>query len=108
MRLGEADLLVGTSAGSVVGAQLACGADLEQLYARAARAPPPRRRLRLDKMKLRDMAIFGWAMLRYREPARAAARIGRMALAARTMPEASRRTVIAARVPRRTGLTSAC
>ena len=50
-------------------------------------------------MKLRDMAIFGWAMLRYPDPARARARIGRMALAARTGPEARRREVIAARVP---------
>ncbi len=50
-------------------------------------------------MKLRDMAIFGWAMLRYPDPARAGARIGRMALAARTGPEARRREVIAARVP---------
>ena len=99
VRLGEADLLVGTSAGSVVGAQLACGADLEQLYTEQL-APPAAATAPVDKMKLRDMAIFGWAMLRYREPARAAARIGRMALAARTMPEASRRTVIAARVPR--------
>ena len=50
-------------------------------------------------MKLRDMAIFGWAMLRYPDPARARARIGRMALAAQTGPEARRREVIAARVP---------
>ncbi len=45
------------------------------------------------------MAVFGWAMLRYPDPARAQARIGRMALAARTVPEAARRAVIAARVP---------
>jgi NTE family protein len=103
VQLSAADLLVGTSAGSVVGAQLACGADLAELYeeqlrpapgAGQAGAGPP-----VDKMKLRDLAIFGWAMLRYRDPARAGARIGRMALAARTMPEADRRAVIAARVP---------
>jgi NTE family protein len=45
------------------------------------------------------MAVFGWAMLRYPDPARAQARIGRMALAAPTVPEAARRAVIAARVP---------
>ena len=104
VQLSAADLLIGTSAGSVVGALLAWGADPAQLYeeqltpapgAGQSGAGPPG----VDKMKLRDMAIFGWAMLRYPDPARARARIGRMALAARTGPEARRREVIAARVP---------
>ena len=121
IQLDRADLLVGTSAGAVVGAQLACGADLAQLYqeqlgplpgapgpggpeagaqeAGGHEAPGPGTTGPADKMKLRDMAVFGWAMLRYRDPARAQARIGRMALAARTVPEAERRAVIAARVP---------
>ena len=38
--LSGADLVVGTSAGSVVGAQLACGAELEAMYARPS--PPSR------------------------------------------------------------------
>ena len=101
IQLEVADLLVGTSAGAVVGAQLAWGADLAQLYQDQldppAAGPPPAGRS--DRMRLRDMAVFGWAMLRYPDPARAQARIGRMALAARTVPEAARRAVIAARVP---------
>jgi NTE family protein len=103
VQLSAADLLVGTSAGSVVGAQLACGADLAELYEEQLRPAPGAGQAgasaAVDKMKLRDLAIFGWAMLRYRDPARAGARIGRMALAARTMPEADRRAVIASRVP---------
>jgi NTE family protein len=103
VQLSAADLVVGTSAGSVVGALLACGADPAQLYQEqltpAPGAGPPGNSAGVDKMKLRDMAIFGWAMLRYPDPARARARIGRMALAARTGPEARRREVIAARVP---------
>ena len=103
VQLSEADLLVGTSAGSVVGALLAWGGDPAQLYEEqltpAPGAGPAGASASVDSMRRRDMAIFGWAMLRYRDPARARARIGRMALAARTGPEARRREVIAARVP---------
>ncbi len=98
IELGAADLLVGTSAGAVVGAQLAWGADPAQLYQEQL-VPPPAGPGSGDRMTRRDMAVFGWAMLRYRDPVRAQARIGRMALAARTMPEAGRRAVIAARIP---------
>jgi NTE family protein len=103
VQLSAADLLIGTSAGSVVGALLAWGADPAQLYQEQLSPPAGAGRAGagagVDKMKLRDMAIFGWAMLRYPDPARSRARIGRMALAARTGPEARRREVIAARVP---------
>lgn len=103
VQLSAADLLIGTSAGSVVGAQLAWGADPAQLYEEQLTPAPGAGQAGtsagVDKMRLRDLAIFGWATLRYQDPARAGARIGRMALAARTMPEAGRRTVIAARVP---------
>ena len=44
--LSGADLVVGTSAGSVVGAQLTCGAELEAMYAPAAGAARRRRRSR--------------------------------------------------------------
>jgi NTE family protein len=103
VRLSAADLLIGTSAGSVVGALLAWGADPARLYAEQLRPAPDAGHAGAgagaDKMKLRDMAIFGGAMLRYPDRVRARARIGRMALAARTGPEAGRREVIAARVP---------
>ena len=98
LELGPADLLVGTSAGAVVGAQLAWGADLAQLYQEQL-GPLPAARAQADTMRRRDMAVFGWAMLRYQDPVRARARIGRMALAAPTVPEADRRAVISSRVP---------
>src|ERR1700734_599073 len=101
--LSAADLLVGTSAGSVVGALLAWGADPAQLYEEqltpAVGAGQSGTSAIVDTMRRRDMAIFGWAMLRYRDPDRARARIGRMALAAPTGPEARRREGIAARGP---------
>ena len=103
VQLSAADLLVGTSAGSVVGALLAWEADPARLHEEqltpAPGAGPAGAGAAVDTMRRRDMAIFGWAMLRYRDPARARARIGRMALAAPTGPEARRREVIAARVP---------
>ena len=103
VQLSAADLLVGTSAGSVVGALLAWGADPAQLYEEqltpAAGAGQAGASTGVDTMRRRDMAIFGWAMLRHRDPDRARARVGRMALAAPTGPEARRREVIAARVP---------
>ena len=103
VQLSAADLLVGTSAGSVVGALLAWGADPAQLYEEqltpAPGAGPAGASASVDTMRRRDMAIFGWAMLRHRDPDRARARFGRMALAAPTGPEARRREVIAARVP---------
>ena len=102
LELGSADLLVGTSAGAVVGAQLAWGTDLARLYQKQlepAAAGTAGRRGSGDTMRLRDMAVFGWATLRYQDPVRARARIGRMALGARTTPEADRRAVIATVVP---------
>jgi NTE family protein len=103
VQLSAADLLVGTSAGSVVGALLAWGAGPAQLYEEqltpVAGAGQAGASTGVDTMRRRDMAIFGWAMLRHRDPDRARARIGRMALAAPTGPEARRRAVIAARVP---------
>jgi NTE family protein len=103
VQLSAADLVIGTSAGSVVGALLAWDADPAQLYEEQLTPAPGAGQAgasaAVDKMRLRDMAIFGWAMLRYPDPARAGARIGRMALAARTGPEARRREVIAARIP---------
>jgi NTE family protein len=102
LELGSADLLVGTSAGAVVGAQLAWGTDLARLYQKQlepAATGTAGRRGSGDTMRLRDMAVFGWATLRYQDPVRARARIGRMALGARTAPEAARRAVIATVVP---------
>jgi NTE family protein len=99
VQLGQADLVVGTSAGSVVGAQRASGTSLDQMYAdqlAPAGPPPPGGTARL---RTRHIALYAWAVLRHGDPVQARAQIGRLATRARTMPEAERRAVIASRVP---------
>jgi NTE family protein len=93
--LTEADLVVGTSAGSVVGAQVTSGAGLAELYA-AQLAPAGEEAA--ARMGLRAKLRFGWVLARSRDPARARARLGRMALATRTAA-ADRRAVFEASLP---------
>ncbi|WP_029431547.1 patatin-like phospholipase family protein [Blastococcus sp. URHD0036] len=61
--LSGADLVVGTSAGSVVGAQVTSGAGLEELYARQLEPPASERVAQLSRAAL---ARYAWAMLRSR------------------------------------------
>ncbi|MEU6034676.1 patatin-like phospholipase family protein [Actinomadura sp. NPDC047616] len=94
--LTTAGLVVGTSAGSIVGAQVACGVPVEQRYAAQLAAPDGELPARVGRAVL---ARWAWAALRSRTAAELGARVGRLALAARTVPEAERRAVIAARLP---------
>lgn len=103
--LRAADLVVGTSAGSVVGAQLRSAADLADLYATqlgpTVETGPPAR------VGPRQLLAFGWAALRARGDGVAfRRRVGASALAAesggRTPSEEVRRAVIAARLPQTT------
>ncbi|MEU4638703.1 patatin-like phospholipase family protein, partial [Micromonospora chalcea] len=96
LRLDEAELVVGTSAGSVVGAQVRSGTPVTQLYEAQLRSPREEVPARLGTGVLLRWA---WAGGRGRDAARARARIGAMALSARTPSEQSRRAVIAARLP---------
>ena len=85
--LTAADVIIGTSAGSVVGADITCGQEPEVLY-RAQLAPPdPEPAARIGWGLVGRLT---WVMNTSRDPVRARARIGRWALAARTMPEADR------------------
>jgi NTE family protein len=78
--LSSANLVVGTSAGSVVGAQLTSGADVEMLYARQLEPPTEEKVAQLTRSML---AQFAWAMLRNRgNHAGFRARLGTLALAA--------------------------
>jgi NTE family protein len=94
--LTAADLVVGTSAGSVVGAQIVGGPTLQDLY--SAQLADPTGEL-AARMGAPAMLRFVTAMLWPGDEQRARARLGRAALKARTVPEAERRAVIERRLP---------
>jgi NTE family protein len=95
--LTQADLVVGTSAGSAVGAQVLSGAPIEDLYAAQLRDASGEIAAKLGVTLLLRFAIAGlWPG----DEKRGRARLGHAALAARTVPQADRRAVIAARLPR--------
>jgi len=94
--LTTADLVVGTSAGSVVAAQITSGTALEELYARQLAGYGAESPARLG---LGTMLSLVWASLTSRNPKRARARMGALALATRTMPESSRRAIFESRLP---------
>jgi NTE family protein len=94
--LSTADLIVGTSAGSVVGAQLASGANLEELYeAQLAAGTGAEIPARMSHLTVARMMLAG---LTSRNPRRFRSRVGAMALGAATVPEKRRRQVIEARL----------
>ncbi|SET34143.1 patatin-like phospholipase family protein [Geodermatophilus poikilotrophus] len=95
-----ADLVVGTSAGSVVGAQVTSGADLEALFARQLEPPTGERAARMTRAAL---ARYAWAVLRSRgDDAGFRRRVGALALAAEqaglTPTEQERLDVIGSRL----------
>jgi NTE family protein len=95
-----ADLVVGTSAGSVVGAQLTSGAGLEAMYHRQLEPPAEEKVARMTRGML---AQYAWAMFRsHRDDAAFRRRVGRLALAAAdsglTPPEEERLHVIGSRL----------
>ncbi len=96
----NADIIVGTSAGSVVGAQIAGGTDLESLF--VSQLTPveqsKERMVAFDPDQL--MEAFSQAVAGAGSDMRAIrARIGAYALKAPTIPEAERRAIIEARLP---------
>jgi NTE family protein len=95
--LSTADLFVGTSAGSVVAAQLTSGTTIDQLYEHelADTSGDPD-----ATIGTRVLLGFVLASLWPGDRARGRARLGRAALNARTVPEPVRRAAIAGRVRR--------
>jgi NTE family protein len=98
--LTSADLVVGTSAGSVVGAQLTCGADLEAAFARQL-APPTGEQV--ARMTRSGLLRYGLAALRSRgDDVAFRRRVGALALAAEraglTPTEQERLDVIGSRL----------
>ncbi|PWW25032.1 NTE family protein [Geodermatophilus normandii] len=93
----DADLVVGTSAGSIVGTLLRTGADLEELYAaQLGPVPPTERAVPFDGAAF--FASFAAALAGATGQQEARARIGALALRGRTMPESERLGVIGARI----------
>lgn len=89
----DADLVVGTSAGSVVGAQVTSGAaTVAELYeTQLAEVGPSETAARMSN---KAMAQLAWATVRSRDPQTARARMGKMALNTPTVPESERRRVM--------------
>ncbi|MET8355480.1 patatin-like phospholipase family protein [Micromonospora sp. NPDC005171] len=89
-------VLIGTSSGAVVGAQLASGTPLAELFERqrggVAHETSPALRL-LDLLRLARAQLFA------RSPEQAARRLGRLALAARIDDPARQRRIAEARLP---------
>lgn len=95
--LSGADLVIGTSAGAVVGAQILSGMPIADLFkgqhlGRVGEIPA--------KMPMRTSVAIGVAMLRPGRPEQFRRRVGELALATETVPEADRRAVIEQRLPR--------
>jgi NTE family protein len=95
-----ADLVVGTSAGSVVGAQVTSGAELPAMYERQLEPPSGEKVARMARSLL---AQYGWAMVRSRRnDVEFRRRVGTIALAAEkaglTPSEQERLDVIGSRL----------
>ncbi len=95
--LTSADLVIGTSAGSVVGVDVRSGAALAGLYEVQTR--PPGESEVYAKMGAGVMASYVRSIVFSRKPEVARARVGKMALRARTETEDARRRVIESRLP---------
>jgi NTE family protein len=95
--LGSADLVVGTSAGSIVGALLRSGEDLQGLHA-AQLGPVPATEPAVQFDGAAFMASFAQALAGATGEQDARARVGSLALEAGTAPEGERRAIIAARL----------
>ncbi len=94
-----ADLLVGTSAGSVVAAQATTGVALEELYERQVDPARQTREIPAEIDFEKFAAAFGEAVTGSANPAEIRRAIGAMALAAETVSEVDRRAVVEARLP---------
>ncbi|MCW0215690.1 MAG: patatin-like phospholipase family protein [Pseudonocardia sp.] len=90
--LTDADLVVGTSAGSVVGAHVASGADMQERYEAQLVDASGEIAAKLSVAKLARLALAIAAGSR--EPKAVRARIGKLALATETVPEGERLAVM--------------
>jgi NTE family protein len=92
-----ADLVVGTSAGSVVGVDMRSGLPLAEFY--RIQCSPVQPGEAFAKMGRGVMIKYARAVVFTRDPVKAGRRIGSVALKARTESEESRRKVFETRIP---------
>lgn len=93
-----ADVVVGTSAGSVVGTLVASGADLGEMFAvQTSDAPTTERSVDVDLEQI--MAGFASAVAGSRDPQERRARVGQHALTASEVDESERIDIIGKRLP---------
>jgi NTE family protein len=95
--LSDADVVVGTSAGSVVGVDVRTGKPLAELF--AAQSAPTSATEVYAKMRAAVMLRYAMAVSSTRKPVVAGRRIGKVALRSRTVTEAERRRIFETRMP---------
>ncbi|MDT7726156.1 MAG: hypothetical protein QOI21_2732 [Actinomycetota bacterium] len=94
-----ADLIVGTSAGSAVAAQVGSGLSLDELFARQADPAVQAKEIRVQLDMAAFAAGFGTLVAGVSSAEEARRRVGAFALTAETVPEAERLAAIASRLP---------
>jgi NTE family protein len=94
----ESDVLVGTSAGSTVGAQLGSGLGIEALFDRQTTASSAELSPNVDFEEITELFLSAMSPSNTTK-AEQLQKIGAVALASATVPEAVRRDVIAQRLP---------
>ncbi|SEM35129.1 patatin-like phospholipase family protein [Streptacidiphilus jiangxiensis] len=95
----DADVIIGTSAGSAVAAQLNQGLALAELLARQTDPALMNRELAVEFDFERYAEIWAELTEEHPDPAERTRALGRRALATDTVPEAERRAVVAGRLP---------
>ncbi len=105
IEVNDAALVVGTSAGSVVGAQITSGSLLEDLYARQL-LPLEETKEQVVQFDLNEVMHVFSAGIGAPDAQTARARIGAAALAVKTMPEQERLDIITSRLPVQTWPTT--
>jgi len=97
--LGDAELILGTSAGSAVAAQLGCPISLEELYRRQVDPALQTREITPDPGLLQQLLQAFPTIATPCDRAERTRKVGQWALRAPTVTEAERRSVIADRLP---------
>ncbi|MEY9875338.1 NTE family protein [Streptacidiphilus sp. MAP12-33] len=95
----DADVIIGTSAGSTVAAQLNQGLSLPELLARQRESALMNRELTVEFELGRFAELWAELFTGFPDPVARTRELGRRAVAADTVPESDRREVVAGRLP---------